>query len=230
MPFGRNEKDQICIGFRPSLFLFVRLGSLVACGDGRSQAGGDHASAHGSAPWFGVLHRFQSILGCVESLSPSLYLFCFSFPFPVSMVCVSTSAFWFVPDDLEYRRGYCVGISALHIGLGHGGDDPDPSGTLDGWNWCKSRVFPSKLDLVQFISSKFFPFCVLLHFDNWSVSFPLICCNLRRKIGKSYRNGHRNYLKMTYEGKKIYSYCLLSVLGNLDLVSIDFLMRAPKHW
>lgn len=66
--------------FRPSLFLFVRLGSLVAYGDGRSQAGGDHASAHGSAPWFGVLHRFQSILGCVESLSPSfLILLLFSF-------------------------------------------------------------------------------------------------------------------------------------------------------
>ncbi|RRT67822.1 hypothetical protein B296_00036054, partial [Ensete ventricosum] len=62
-------------------FLFVRLGSSVACGDGGSEAGGDHASAHGSAPRFGVLHRFQSILGCVESLSPTfLILLIFSFP------------------------------------------------------------------------------------------------------------------------------------------------------
>ncbi|RWW53379.1 hypothetical protein BHE74_00040132 [Ensete ventricosum] len=38
-------------------------------GDGGSQAGGDrHASAHGSASGIRVLHRLQSILGCVRLL------------------------------------------------------------------------------------------------------------------------------------------------------------------
>lgn len=41
--------------------------------------------------------------------------------------------FRFVPDALGRRGGHCSRISALCTGSGHGGDDSDPSCSIDGW-------------------------------------------------------------------------------------------------